>query len=163
LELHALLLARGIAADLDEPDIVAKLSDTVIGIACKKIYSHENVEKTLSVGVAQIEELSEYGLLAINLDDLWPPNQLRASTSDEELGHSLTQENLAFLKRHERHFQKYLSTGRVIGAMVASGGIAHVGTSYQSARQFTTWTMPGLESVKAKLIKELQEQIQTRW
>jgi len=102
LELHALLLARGIAADLDDPDIVAKLSDTVIGIAWKKIYFHKNVEKTLSGGVAQTEEVSEYGLLAINLDDLWPPNQLRASPSDEELGHSMTQENLAFLKQHER-------------------------------------------------------------
>jgi hypothetical protein len=163
LELHALLRARSIMADLDEPDIVAKMKDAVIGIACKKIYSHKNVEKTLSVGVAQIEEVSEYGLLAINIDDLWPPNQIRASTSDDELGHSLTQENLAFLDRHNRHFRKYLSTGRVMGAMVASGGIAYVDPSYQSARQFTTWTMPGLEPAKAKLIKELQDQIQTRW
>jgi hypothetical protein len=163
LELHALLLARLVIAYLDEPDIIAKLNDTVIGIACKKIYSHENVEKTLSVGVAQIEKVSEYGLLAINIDDLWPQNQLRASTSDEELGYSLTQENLEFLDRHDRHFRKYLSTGRVMGAMVASGGIAYVKPSYQSARQFTTWTMPGLEPAKAKLIKELHEQIQTRW
>jgi hypothetical protein len=163
LELHALLHARSVTAELDEPDIVAKMNDVVIGIACKKIYSHGNVEKTLSVGVAQIEQVSEYGLLAINIDDLWPPNQIRASTSDEELGHSLSQENLAFLRRHIRHFQKYLSTGRVMGALVASGGIAHVGSSFQSARQFTGWTMPGLEPAKEKLIKELQDQIQARW
>jgi len=163
LELHALLRTRSVIADLDEPDIIAKMNDTVIGIACKKIYSHANVEKTLSVGVAQIENVSEYGLLAINIDDLWPPNQLRAATSDEALGHSLSQENLAFLDRHDRHFRKYLSSGRVMGAMVASGGIAYVAPSYQTARQFTTWTMPGLEPAKADLIKNLQDQIQTSW
>jgi hypothetical protein len=79
--------------------------------------------ETVVLDDAQIEKVSEYGLLAINIDNLWPPNQLRASTSDEELGHSLTQENLAFLDRHDRHFRKYLSTGRVMGAMVASSGI----------------------------------------
>jgi hypothetical protein len=50
-----------------------------------------------------------------------------------------------------------------MGVMVASGGIAHVGSSFQSARQFTTWAMPDLEPSKAKLLDDLQQQIQTRW
>jgi hypothetical protein len=50
-----------------------------------------------------------------------------------------------------------------MGAMVASGGIAYVGPSFQSARQFTGRTMPGLEPAKAKPINNLQDQIQTRW
>jgi hypothetical protein len=163
LELHALLRTRSVTADLDELDIVARLNDMEIGIACKKIYSHENVEKSLSVGVEQIERVSEYGLLAINIDDLWPPNQLRIATSEEYVGQTLSQENLHFLDRHDKHFRKYLSSGRVIAAMVASGGIAYVEPSYLSARQFTTWTMPGLESAKAKLVDDLQDLIQRRW
>ena len=163
LELHALLHTRSVVADLDEPDIVAQMNNLRIGIACKKIYSHKNVEKALSVGVEQIERVSEYGLLAINIDDLWPPNQMRVVTSEQYLAHTLSQENLEFLARHERYFRKYLSSGRVMGAMVASGGIAYVKPSYLSARQFTTWSMPGLEPAKAKLLADLQDLLQSRW
>jgi hypothetical protein len=109
LKLHAMLRGKSITADLEEPDIVANVDGMTIGIACKKIYSHSNVEKTLSIGVAQIERLSDYGVLAINIDDLWPPNQLRVATSVEYLGQTLSQENLQFLIRHDRHFRKYLS------------------------------------------------------
>jgi hypothetical protein len=163
LELYALLRTKTVVADLAEPDIVARLNDTVAGIACKKIYSHENVEKTLSVGVAQIERVSEFGLLAINIDDLWPPNQMRMATSEQYLGHTLSQENLQFLDRHDRHFRKYLSSGRVMGALVASGGIGYVKPSYVSARQFTTWSIPGLEPAKRKLLDDLQNLLQRNW
>jgi hypothetical protein len=113
--------------------------------------------------VAQIEAVSEYGLLAINIDDLWPPNQIRATTSEQYLAHTLSQENVQFLSRHDRHFRKYLSSGRVMGALVASGGIGYVEPSYMSARQFTTWSVPGLEPTKAKLLNDLQDQIQRAW
>jgi len=163
LELYALLSTRAVVADLDEPDIVARINGMSIGIACKRIFSDGNVEKTLSVGVKQIEAVSQYGLLAINIDDLWPANQLRLATSEQYLAHTLSQENLEFLRRHERHFTKYLSSGRVMGAMIASGGIGYVKPAYVSARQFTTWTMPGLEAAKAKVLKDLEELIQRRW
>jgi hypothetical protein len=163
LELHSVLHTKAVIAQLAEPDIVARIDDAVIGIACKKIYSHENVEKTLSVGVEQIERVSQFGLLAINIDDLWPPNQIRAATSEQYLGHTLSQENLQFLGRHDRHFRKYLSSGRVMGALVASGGIGYVEPSYLSARQFTTWSMPGLEPAKRKLLDDLQNLLQSNW
>jgi hypothetical protein len=163
LELHALLRSQSVSVELEEPDIVAKLEGENIGIACKKIYSHANVEKALSTGVDQIERVSEYGILAINLDDLRPPNTIRVSTSARELGHSLTQENLTFLDQHDRHFRKYLSTGRVMGALVAAGGIGYVDRAYQSARQFTVWSMPNLHPAKAALLDKLAEQIRFRW
>jgi hypothetical protein len=163
LELHGLLRTRSVVANLDEPDIVAQVNGMAIGIACKKLYSQANVEKTLSKGVEQIEKVSEYGLLAINIDDLWPPNQMRVATSEQYLAHTLSQENLGFLNRHDRHFRKYLSSGRVMGAIIASGGVAYVEPSYVSARQFTAWTMPGLEPAKAELVQSLQDQIQARW
>jgi hypothetical protein len=161
LEMHSLLRAKSVDAHLAEPDVVARISDTVVGIACKKIYSHENVEKTLSVGVEQIEAVSQFGLLAINIDDLWPPNQIRLATSEQYLAHTLSQENLQFLGRHQRHFRKYLSSGRVMGALIASGGIGHVKPAYLSARQFTTWSMPGLEPEKRKALDDLQTLLQS--
>ena len=163
LELHALLLRQSVTVELEEPDTIAHVNNWPIAIACKKTYSDENVEKTLSRGVAQNEKVSSYGLIAINIDDLWPANQIRASTSDEELGHSLRQENAEFLRRHDRYFRKYLSSGRLMGVMVAGGGIAHVGRSFQSARQFTTWAMPNLEPAKAKLLEILQSRLQSGW
>jgi hypothetical protein len=100
-----------------------------VGVACKKIYSQENVEKTLSEGVAQIESDHEFGILAINIDDLAPPNRIRTVASSGDLQASLSEDNRQFLKRHDRHFRKYLSTGRAMGAFVASGGIAWMGTT----------------------------------
>jgi hypothetical protein len=163
LELHSVLRSKAVAAQLAEPDIVARIGPTVIGIACKKTYSHENVEKTLSVGVKQIERVSEFGLLAINIEDLWPPNQIRWATSEQYLGHTLSQENLQFLSRHDRHLRKYLASGRVLGALVASGGIGYVEPSYLSSRQFTTWSMPGLEPGKKKVLDDLQTLLQSNW
>lgn len=163
LELHSVLRTKGVDANLAEPDIVTRVNETVIGIACKKLYSDENVEKTLSVGVEQIEQVSEFGLLAINIDDLWPPNQIRVVTSEQYLGRTLSQENVQFLGRHDRHFRKYLCAGRVMGALVASGGIGYVKPSYLSARQFTTWSMPGLAPEKKKLLDHLQTLLQSNW
>jgi hypothetical protein len=163
LELHSLLRTKAVEAHLAEPDIVACIDDSVIGIACKKIYSNANVEKTISVGVEQIERVSQFGLLALNIDDLWPPNQIRAATSVQYLANTLSQENLQFLDRHDRHFRKYLSSGRVMGALVASGGIGYVEPSYLSARQFTTWSMPGLEPEKKKALDDLQNLLQSNW
>ena len=156
LELHSILRSKAVIADLAEPDIVAHFNDKVIGIACKKLHSHGNVEKTVSVGVRQIAQISEFGLLAINIDDLWPPNQIRVATSMRYLGHMLSQENLQFLGNHDRYLRKYLSSGRVMGVLVASGGIGYVKPSYVSCRQFTTWNMPGLEPDKKKLLDDLQ-------
>ena len=134
-----------------------------MGFACKKVYSERNVGKTLSKGVAQIEGVSEYGVLAVNLDDVGPPNRISVLPSQEALGPSLTLENIAFLNRHDRAFRKYLATGRVMGAMVASGGIRYVMDRPSTARQYTVWEIPGLEPAKVEVMNLLQEAINRDW
>jgi hypothetical protein len=55
---------------LEEPDIVVNINQLSIAIPCKKTYSENGVPKVLSNAVAQIEKKHEFGIVAINIDDL---------------------------------------------------------------------------------------------
>jgi hypothetical protein len=162
LELCAMLKDRSMNAVLEEPpDIVVSIDDLKVGIACKKLYSTRNVEKVLSEGVAQIESAFEFGMIALNLDELLPSNALPSAPTRAALSEWLTNTNLAFLRAHERHFRKYLSTGRVLGALVSTGGLADAAQENPrllTARQFTTWVIPGLSDEKMQLIHRFRDQ-----
>jgi hypothetical protein len=162
MELCALLKERSFDAALREPDIVVALEQHHIGIACKKIYSEENVEATLSHGVSQIASRFELGMLAINLDDLLPPNQVRVARSNEALSKSLSADNFAFLGRHGRHFKKYLASNRILGVMAATGGFATVNDVVHNARQFTIWVYPNLDDGRTRLLRKLQTGLMPR-
>lgn len=162
MELCALLKRRSFAAVLREPDVVITMGQRQIGVACKKIYSEENVESTLSNGVSQIEGSFELGMIAVNLDDLLPPNQIRVATSDEALSKSLSADNFAFLDRHQRHFKKYLSSNRILGVMAATGGFATVNHVVHNARQFTIWVYPNLDHERTRLLRKLQAGLMPR-
>jgi hypothetical protein len=156
MELCALLKAKSFVAELKEPDIVVTMGNHCIGIACKKVYSEGNVETTLSNGVAQIERRYELGILAINLDDLLPPNQIRVASSDKALSKSLSADNFAFLGRHGRHFKKYLGSNRILGVIAATGGFAVLNDVVHTTRQFTIWVFPNLDEARTRLLHELQ-------
>jgi hypothetical protein len=162
MELCALLKRRSFAAVLREPDVVLTMGQRQIGVACKKIYSEENVESTLSNEVSQIESSFELGMVAVNLDDLLPPNQIRVATSDEALSKSLSTDNFAFLDRHQRHFRKYLSSNRILGVMAATGGFATVNHVVHNARQFTIWVYPNLNDDGTRLLRKLQAGLMPR-
>ena len=86
LELLYVLRVHGIDAKLKEPpDIVATFNGDEIGIACKKVYSEKNFEKVLSNGVAQIEKQYKYGIVAINIDDLAPPDALFSAGTQKDM------------------------------------------------------------------------------
>src|SRR5262249_26129410 len=73
LELWSTLRRHGFDARLTEPpDIAILFEGSKIGIACKKIYSEKHVQNVLSEAVAQIESAFQFGIVAINLDDLVP-------------------------------------------------------------------------------------------
>ena len=77
LELWSILRRRSFSATLREPpDIVVIFEGAMVGIACKKLYSENNVEKVLSEAVGQIEAVFDYGIVAVNLDDLILPDQI---------------------------------------------------------------------------------------
>jgi hypothetical protein len=127
LELLAILKNQGFSAELEEPpDIVVELGSARIGIACKKFYSTKHVQNVLSTAVSQIEGAFDYGILAVNIDELIPPAQIIKAPTTDELGRLLSRANVEFLGLHDRHFRKYLATGRLLGAMVSIGGIADV-------------------------------------
>jgi hypothetical protein len=163
LELLATLKNRRFNAALEEPpDIVVNLNGACIGIACKKFYSTKHVQSVLSDGVAQIEDSFDFGILAVNIDDLIPPDQIFKAPTQDEMGCALSRANFQFLGNHERHFRKYLSTGRLLGALVSIGGIGDVfqdSPRLQTVRQATIWVIPGLAPVKERVIHQFRDLI----
>lgn len=165
LELWSTLRRRSINATLHEPpDIVVNFEDAKIGIACKKLYSENNVEKVLSEGVGQIEASYDFGILAVNLDDLTLPDQILQAPTQQVMGSFITNINLQFLEKHKRHFKKYLTTGRVISALVSTSVLAAISKEkprFNIASQATIWSIPGLLPEKEKQLGRLYAQVMT--
>jgi len=154
LELWAVLRRRSFDAHLIEPpDIVVEFEDAKIGVACKKLYSEKHVQNILSEAVAQIEVSFDFGIIAVNLDDLVPANQILRTPNQQTMGEFVNDLNVKFLRRHERHFRKYLASARLLSALVSTAVLADVFTAdirFNNARQSTIWTIPGLPSEKEK-------------
>lgn len=163
LELWAVLRKRSLEASLTEPpDIVVMYEDTKIGIACKKLYSEKHVQNILSQAVAQIEAAFDFGIVAINLDDLVPPDTILQSPNQDAMGQFIDNLNVNFLRRHERHLRKYLASGRILSALVSTSVLADVygqQTRFNNARQVTVWTIPGLTPEKAKQLGRFYNQV----
>ena len=163
LELWSVLRKRSLDAMLCEPpDIVVTFEESKVGIACKKLYSEENVEKVLSEGVQQIETTFDFGILAVNLDDLTLPEQILRAATQEAMGKTIDNLNLKFLHRHKRHFKKYLASGRLLSALVSTGVLADTYTEktrFNMARQMTIWAIPGLPPEKDKQLKRFYKHL----
>lgn len=162
LELWETLKSRSCNAILVEPpDIVVKLEGSTIGIACKKLYSQKHVQNVLSEAVEQIEESFDFGIVAINIDDLLPPNKILRTPTSEDMSKSINNLNTKFLHTHERHFKKYLASGRVISALVSTAVLADVYQAkprFNHARQSTIWSIPGLAPDKARQLRRFYNQ-----
>jgi hypothetical protein len=163
VELWAMLRKRSLNATLCEPpDIVIRFEDATVGIACKKLYSEKHVQNVLSQAVGQIETTFDFGIVALNLDDLVPQDQILRSPNQRSMGQFINNLNIRFLQRHERYFRKYLSSGRILSALVSTSVLADVqgqGTRFNNARQVTMWTIPGLPEEKQKQLKRLYVQL----
>lgn len=163
LELWSILQDRSLDAALSEPpDVVVAFEDSKIGIACKKLYSEKNVEKVLSEGVAQIEASFDFGIVAVNLDDLVPPNQIVKASTQEKMGKFISNLNARFLQSHARHFRKYLASGRLLSALISTHVLADVYRErprFNNARQSTIWAIPGLPPEKDRQLKRFYDQL----
>ncbi|MBI5675361.1 MAG: hypothetical protein HZC48_05990 [Nitrospirae bacterium] len=156
LELWQVLVGMGIHASLEEPDIVVSFDGARIGIACKKFYSENNVSKVLSQAVSQFEGDFDFGIIAINLDDLTPANTILKARSMSQMFEVISQLNDSFIIKHERHLRKYLEMGRAISALVSTAVIADVPTTkprFFNSRQSTIWNIPGLAIDKEKQMR----------
>jgi hypothetical protein len=157
LELLRILVDHEIDAKLGEPDLSVRFSGAPVGFACKKIYSEGNVSKVLSNAVAQIERVGEFGIIAINLDDLLPERAILKAPTLTVMSSMLEERNTAFLRAHERHLRKYLAPGRAISALVSCAAIAdveNVEIRFMNARQTTLWQIPGIPDAKAEQMNQ---------
>jgi hypothetical protein len=89
-----------------------------LGIACKKVYSEQNFEKTLSQAVKQVKDF-EIGIVAINIDDVTPADTVLNVRNHQEMNRKLQGLCEGFLQRHERHLRKYLSKERLVAALIS--------------------------------------------
>jgi hypothetical protein len=161
LELWAILKRRCFEATLEEPpDIVVHFDHAKIGIACKKLYSERHVQNVLSEAVAQVESAFDFGIVAINLDDLVPANQILRMPTHDTVAQRINELNGLFLERHERHFRKYLSSGRLVSAFISTALLADIYNAqprFNDVRQSTIWTIPGLGPEKARALKSFYD------
>lgn len=144
----------------DPPDIVLKLSGGTLGVSCKKIYSENNVEKVLSEAVGQVEADFDVGVVALSLDELTPPDTILRVRNKTEMDGVLQRHTDEFLARHERHFRKYLSSGRLVSALVSVSVIAHVTdwkVQFNNAKASVAWAIPGLAPEKEALLKQFRD------
>ncbi|OHB76419.1 MAG: hypothetical protein A2Z25_18490 [Planctomycetes bacterium RBG_16_55_9] len=131
----------------EPPDVVVDFGDSHIGIACKKIYSERHVQNVLSEAVNQIQKEYEFGIVAVNIDDLLPAKATLNLNSSKAVAERLNQYNQEFLQKHGRHFRKYLAKARLISAIISSCIISDVPNEkprFNNAWQWTVWTISGL-------------------
>ena len=134
-------------ATLEEPDIVANFDGNRVGIACKKIYSERGVEKVISNAVHQIKCCGDFGIVALNLDDLLPANPHLQYGSIIQVATKLHEMQVDFAHRHNRYIRKYLASGRAIAvwfSMSMLTDIESVAQRFSINRQSLSWTIPGL-------------------
>ena len=152
VEVWAHLYRRISSVKLEEPpDIVIHFEDAKIGIACKKLYSEKHVQNVLSEAVHQIADSFEFGIVALNIDDLCPPDKLVKVPDRAALDEFMQNLNGQFIQTHERHLRKYLSSGRLISALISTNVIAEIATErvrFNNASQWDIWTIPGLPTTK---------------
>jgi hypothetical protein len=163
LELWSRLLGHGLDAALqDPPDIVVCFEGLEVGLACKKFYSEKHVQNVLSEAVTQIESRYELGIVAVNLDDLLPTNRILHTATHQAMGQYIADFNAKFIRSHDRHFRKYLATGRVVSALVSTSVLAdaqHGRPRFNYARQSTVWMLPGLESERENQLKRFYDKL----
>jgi hypothetical protein len=159
LELWSLLRESVPSAGLqDPPDIVLRLHGGTLGIACKKVYSESNIEKTISQAVKQVEAYGA-GVVAINLDELVPADKVLKVSTERQMALKLQEACADFLRRHDRHFRKYLVRGRLIAVLACIQVVADVKAwrvAFNNARHATVWTIPGLERGKQLLLDQFK-------
>lgn len=157
VELFGALKAHGIRPKFAEPDLQISIQGSLISFACKKIYSEKNFTKTLSTAVAQIERSKNNGIVAINIDELLPSQNLLNGKTHQSTNKSLQEINEQFINRHDYYLRKYLTSGRIISCIVSSSIIADVKdapTRLNNVSQMTFWTIPTISFSRQNIINE---------
>lgn len=117
---------------LDEPDLVTDVGQGDYGVACKKIYSENNVEKCISNGVGQIVRAQMPGIVALNIDELViPPGRMLFAWDQETLRGMLQGYATDFMARHRATLKKYGEDGTCDGFIISVSRVGWLLTTKQ--------------------------------
>jgi hypothetical protein len=144
---------------LEEPDVVLNIGKMKISVPCKKITSENGVSKVLSNAVSQIERSFEFGIVAINIDDLVPEEMVLNARTLSEAADKLHKLNMEFLGRQQRHFLRYLNKSRITAVIVSTSMIIDVHDElpkFNNASQWAIWTVPNLNSRHKSAVEEFR-------
>ena len=150
------------AATLDEPDVIINIDELSIALPCKKTFSEKGVEKVLSNAVSQIERRHEFGIVAINIDDLIPAGSVLKRRTFKDASDRLHAQNIDFLSRQERHFQKYLKSSRIVAVVVSTSMVADITEErpkFNNLDMWTIWTIPDLKKKHKLAINKFSEKV----
>ena len=146
LDLHLFLQNRKVPVRIQEPDLVVSLPDLLgdYGVACKKVYSENSVEKQLQKGCQQLCAMGVPGVVAFNLDDITPQRSILVQATRLAANDFLHGLNIAFMERHRRVLQKAVMSGScdaILLATAAQADIAGMSPRFNRVAQFTLWTV----------------------
>lgn len=148
--------SRSFPTKLAEPDVVAETKVGPIGFACKKIYSEKSVGKAVQKGVRQIEAQGIVGIIAMNIDEMFPEHSIVKAPSMPVLSRKVSDLNLEFMGRHEHTLEKYVRSGRVAAVMASTSLFGLLDGHIQQTRQFTFWAPPSSDSNVRRHLDEFQ-------
>ncbi|CAG9932218.1 hypothetical protein [Candidatus Nitrotoga arctica] len=154
--LSALFKKHGLSID-KSPTLSKLFNDTVkrseiIESGCIKEHPTELVFNS-----AQIKKSFGFGIVALNIDDLAPPNSLASASTMAMMTKFLEQRIESFMRDHERHLRRYLEPSRAV-ALVSFAILADVRCSrprWRNIRQTVLWHIPGELSDRTEQIVNL--------
>jgi hypothetical protein len=116
-----------IPSKIAEPDIVTDFGFGEYGVACKKIYSENSVEKAVKKGITQLGVSKLRGVIALNLDELIvPPNRLLYASSQDFFRNMLENYISEFFSRHQNILDKYAPNNVCDGYIIYLGAIGYI-------------------------------------
>lgn len=128
LDLYRRFKLGEIPVHFAEPDLVISLGAKLgeYAIACKKVYSVDNVPKSFKEGCDQLKTHGRPGVIAFNLDDLSPETSALTIATEYELRQKLHEMNQKFIRDNERHFLSMVERGACDGVLVSTSVISDV-------------------------------------
>lgn len=144
--LLAELRQRGLRAWAGEPDIMVDFGSGDYPIACKKIWSENNVENQIKKGGKQLAPFGNGGIVALNLDDLIPAGHLVRQPDMAAATDFMSEFNLAFVERHRGVLQRAIVNGRCDGFIIsttANALLTDEETQFNLVSQTSLWHLAG--------------------
>jgi hypothetical protein len=152
--------ASGIDAEHNElPDVVMRLGGRELGVACKCIYSLENLESTMSKAVKQLDRSGMEGIVALSLSELLPAKAPLVFDEQQQLTKTLVEFLDHFIREHLIQWNSYFIAERVLGILASVTHPVMVARKPLIARQTTMWNVTGDNPTRIALSARLRDAV----